>query len=107
MIVGRRLRLNYVDSQDEEPGFWCHEESPLIHPVGWANSVGHKMDASASYLERCLKKQFVSDDAGAELFNEPKMYPSTSLKFKKEMKLFVNLLVLCVCVLMIVCRERD
>ena len=35
-ITGRRLQLAYDDSSGGEEGFWCHEESPLIHPVGWA-----------------------------------------------------------------------
>ena len=30
-ITGRRLQLSYDVGED---GFWCHEESPLIHPVG-------------------------------------------------------------------------
>lgn len=30
-ITGRRLQLSYDEGGD---GFWCHEESPLIHPVG-------------------------------------------------------------------------
>ena len=25
--------------------FWCHTNSPLLHPVGWSLSVGHKLTA--------------------------------------------------------------
>ena len=32
-ITGRRLQLSYDEGGDAS-GFWCHEESPLIHPVG-------------------------------------------------------------------------
>lgn len=34
-------------SQDESDEFWCHVKSPLIHPVGWSQHVGHKLTASA------------------------------------------------------------
>ena len=86
-IIGRRLRLRYVDCQSEEPAFWCHEESNLIHPVGWAVSVGHRIDASSSYLDRCQSKMLLPTDATSDLFNEPKGVASSSLKFKEGMKL--------------------
>lgn len=88
MIIGRRLKLRYVDSLPDDAGFWCHEESSLIHPVGWAQSVGHHIDASPSYLERCVKKTFLPNDATSDLFNEMKQ-PSANgtLKFKEGMKL--------------------
>lgn len=50
-IVGKRLFLRYFDSDD---GFWCHEDSPIIHPVGWATTVGHNLAAPQDYLERML-----------------------------------------------------
>lgn len=52
-IVGKRLFLRYFDSDD---GFWCHEDSPIIHPVGWATTVGHNLAAPQDYLERMLGK---------------------------------------------------
>ena len=44
-ITGRRLQLSYDDHDGTAAadGFWCHEESPLIHPVGWARRVGHQV----------------------------------------------------------------
>lgn len=30
-------------------GFWCHEESRLIHPVGWARTIGHRISANDKY----------------------------------------------------------
>ena len=33
--------------QVENDDFWCHQNSPLIHPVGWSQLVGHKLHASA------------------------------------------------------------
>lgn len=52
-IVGKRLYLKYYDSDD---GFWCHEDSPIIHPVGWVTIVGHNLDAPQEYLERMQGK---------------------------------------------------
>jgi hypothetical protein len=51
-IVGKRLYVQYYDSNDPDSGFWCHEDSPLIHPVGWATTVGHKLAAPPEYIER-------------------------------------------------------
>ena len=33
-ITGRRLYLQYDESDHDDNVFWCHEESPLIHPIG-------------------------------------------------------------------------
>lgn len=51
-IVGKRLFVQYYDSAEPDSGFWCHEDSPLIHPVGWATTVGHKLSAPPDYIER-------------------------------------------------------
>ena len=88
MIVGRRLLLRYVDGQPDEAKFWCHEESSLIHPVGWAHSVGHSIEASPSYMERCAKKAYLPNDATSDLFSEMKQAQGNgTLKFKEGMKL--------------------
>lgn len=55
-IVGKRLFVQYFDSTDPDSGFWCHEDSPLIHPVGWATTVGHKLSAPPDYIERMNRK---------------------------------------------------
>lgn len=55
-IVGKRLFVKYFDAPPEDNGFWCHEDSPLIHPVGWASTVGHLLAAPVEYLERMLGK---------------------------------------------------
>ncbi|KAH8276419.1 hypothetical protein KR018_005704 [Drosophila ironensis] len=69
-IVGKRLFLRYFDSDD---GFWCHEDSPIIHPVGWATTVGHNLAAPQDYLERMLAGREAmievhEEDATIELF---------------------------------------
>lgn len=38
-IVGKRLNVKYFDMPQDDGGFWCHEDSPLMHPVGWALKV--------------------------------------------------------------------
>ena len=56
-IVGKRLYVQYYDSSEPDSGFWCHEDSPLIHPVGWATTVGHKLSAPPDYIER-MNREF-------------------------------------------------
>lgn len=56
-IVGKRLYVQYFDSSEPDSGFWCHEDSPLIHPVGWATTVGHKLCAPPDYIER-MNREF-------------------------------------------------
>lgn len=51
-IIGKRLYVQYFDSSESDSGFWCHEDSPLIHPVGWATTVGHKLCAPHDYIVR-------------------------------------------------------
>lgn len=50
-VVGKRLFVKYFDSDD---GFWCHEDSDIIHPVGWATTVNHKLDSPPDYEQRML-----------------------------------------------------
>lgn len=52
-IVGRRLHVEYFDST-EDGGFWCHEESRLIHPKGWAKTIGHEIVAPKYYTPNSL-----------------------------------------------------
>jgi len=70
-IIGRLLKLRCVNTRSVENKsyVWCHEESNLIHPVGWALKIGHKIDASPAYLDRCSKLNFLETDATEELFN--------------------------------------
>lgn len=67
-IIGKRLHVRYYDSPPEDNGFWCHEDSPLIHPVGWARKVGHTLDAPLDYLERINEGIWDEDDATDDLF---------------------------------------
>jgi hypothetical protein len=42
--IGGRLRLKY-ENADGFDDFWCHEQSELIHPVGWSMAIGHDIYA--------------------------------------------------------------
>ena len=91
MISGRRLKLRYADASvnDTDSVVYCHEESALIHPVGWALSVGHTIIASEAYMDRCSKREFLESDATEELFNTMKAAAGkqVGLKFTVGMKL--------------------
>ncbi|XP_023014012.1 scm-related gene containing four mbt domains isoform X1 [Leptinotarsa decemlineata] len=67
-IIGKRLNVKYYDMPPEDAGFWCHEDSPLLHPVGWAKKVNHHLVAPINYLERVNQGIFDEDDATEELF---------------------------------------
>ncbi|CAL8079714.1 unnamed protein product [Orchesella dallaii] len=52
-IIGHRLYITYcgaVYNQD----FWFHEQSDLVHPMGWAKTVGHKIDGGKGYKPAVL-----------------------------------------------------
>ena len=105
-ITGRRLQLSY-DCGDggEADGFWCHEESPLIHPVGWAKKVGHQISASQTYHDRCTVESYLTTDSTADMFPEYRQPPG---QFKAGMKLEavdpLNLATICVATVMKVLR---
>ncbi|CAH1646531.1 unnamed protein product [Spodoptera littoralis] len=78
-IVGKRLHVKYYDSTPEDNGFWCHEDSPLIHPVGWAFRIGHPLDAPPSYLQRVAAGRLTPTDSTPDMFykypsNEPPLF---------------------------------
>lgn len=64
-IVGKRLHVRYYDDDD---GFCCHQDSPLIHPVGWARRTGHQISAPTQYTMRCASGIRDRDDATEDLF---------------------------------------
>lgn len=49
-VIGGRLRLVYEESEDKTDDFWCHMYSPLIHPIGWSRSIGHRFKRSGELL---------------------------------------------------------
>jgi len=106
-ITGRRLQLAYDDCEGtESDGFWCHEESPLIHPVGWARKVGHQIAATPEYHDRCLMESYLETDSTPDMFPE---YRQPVGCFKAGQKLEavdpLNLATICVATVMKVLRH--
>lgn len=95
-IIGKRLLVRYFDAP-EDNGFWVHEDSPLIHPVGWSIDVGHNLSAPADYLRRMQEGrnqtlEMHEDDATMDLFKMNFSYKEYFLEgkqtgFRKGMKL--------------------
>lgn len=109
-IVGKRLHVRYYDSPPEDNGFWCHEDSPLIHPVGWAKRVGQTLDAYPEYLERISKAKLCEDDATDGLFHVPKNHHlHLGYTFREGMKIEaidpLNLSAICAATVMQVLKE--
>ncbi|XP_028843837.1 lethal(3)malignant brain tumor-like protein 2 isoform X2 [Denticeps clupeoides] len=56
-VTGGRLRLLYADrtpvaKEQAFADFWCHMWSPLVHPVGWSQTVGHRIKDNDKKLDR-------------------------------------------------------
>lgn len=104
-IIGRRLYLQYDNVDHNDKGFWCHEESPLIHPVGWAHRVGHQIEAPQAYYDRCALESYTDTDCTADMFPEYKQPPG---QFQVGMKIEavdpLNLATVCVATIMKVLR---
>ncbi|XP_060108984.1 MBT domain-containing protein 1 isoform X5 [Heteronotia binoei] len=94
-VIGGRLRLVYEESEDKTDDFWCHMCSPLIHPIGWSRSIGHRFKRSD-----IVKKQDSHFDAPSHLFAKVKEVESSGEWFKEGMKLEaidpLNLSAICV-----------
>ncbi|XP_069786011.1 MBT domain-containing protein 1-like isoform X3 [Narcine bancroftii] len=94
-IVGGRLRLIYEECDDGTDDFWCHMLSPLIHPIGWSRSIGHRFKRSDG-----SKKQEGHCDACAQLFAKVKDVDQSGEWFQEGMKLEaidpLNLSAICV-----------
>ncbi|XP_005093400.1 MBT domain-containing protein 1 [Aplysia californica] len=112
-IIGGRLRLNYADSGDEIDEFWCHMTSPLIHPIGWSQIIGHKLHASHDYINSCLSKvtmqKYGATDVTPDMFPKVKD-PPHGLAFQVGMKLEaidpLNLSAICVATVTKVLRNN-
>uniref|UniRef100_A0A182K7K0 FCS-type domain-containing protein n=1 Tax=Anopheles christyi TaxID=43041 RepID=A0A182K7K0_9DIPT len=117
-IIGKRLYVRYYDSSPDDYGFWCHEDSPLIHPVGWATTVGHNLAAPEEYMDRmnAASDQILEpheDDATMDLFKtnfqfEEYCFDGKQTGFEENMKLEavdpLNLSSICVATVMTVLK---
>ncbi|VDI33845.1 Hypothetical predicted protein [Mytilus galloprovincialis] len=112
-VVGGRLRLHYTDSKEEIDEFWCHMRSPLVHPIGWSQTSGHKLHATQEYRSKCLNKitmdKYDPDDVTPDMF-EKKKEPPHGAKFQEGMKLEaidpLNLSAICVATVMKVLKNN-
>ncbi|XP_074599640.1 MBT domain-containing protein 1-like [Brevipalpus obovatus] len=94
-IIGCRLHLEYDDDAEDEEGFWCHQDSPLIHPVGWAQVIGHDLKSTSEYasssLDKVIQKKVDEKDANWSLFPVPKVdkeaIKKSDVNFQEGMKL--------------------
>lgn len=107
-IVGKRLHVRYYDDDD---GFCCHQDSPLIHPVGWARRTGHAISAPDHYTTRCASGIRDRDDATEDLFplsvNRDTPLPGGfSVGMKLESVDPLNLSDICVATVMKVLNDR-
>ena len=96
-IIGCRLHVIYDGLEDKDSGFWCHQQSTLIHPVGWAQLVGHELRATSEYAASSLAKarnqSWAENDADFSYFphlkkqmDEKNAVPE-NVRYEKGMKL--------------------
>ena len=68
--------LLFLTLQYDDDLFFCDYCSPLVHPVGWSQLVGHNLNATAEYVSSSLKKitlnQYNANDS------TPAMFPAVS-----------------------------
>ena len=81
-VVGGRLHVKYEGESKTGNGYWCHQFSPLIHPVGWAQLIGHELRSTPDYANESLFKAvnnaFDANDATWTLFPPVKGPPLLS-----------------------------
>ncbi|RXG51953.1 Polycomb protein Sfmbt [Armadillidium vulgare] len=107
-VIGKRIHLRYHGAPPDDNGFWCHEDAPIIHPVGWSREVGHEIVASQSYHEKCMEVAYDPDDATSDLFIDPNrsgyLGSTSDQTFSEGMKLEaidpLNLSTICVATVM-------
>ncbi|PSN32045.1 hypothetical protein C0J52_16697 [Blattella germanica] len=54
-IVGKRLHVRYYNADPDDNGFWCHEDSPLIHPEGMKLEAIDPLNLSAICVATVMK----------------------------------------------------
>ncbi|XP_070782838.1 lethal(3)malignant brain tumor-like protein 2 [Enoplosus armatus] len=90
-IIGGRLRLVYTDQSDAPENavsdFWCHMGSPLLHPIGWSNKVGHAIKAPVNSVEAAASGLKGNCDSTFLLFKKPRFVYMEGCFFEEGMKL--------------------
>ena len=80
--IGGRLRVKYEECNDHDE-FWCHQNSELLHPVGWSMWVGHDILATDEYKTNSLRKYLNNDYALNEC--SPKMFQKVTQEIRSNM----------------------
>lgn len=114
LTIGGRLLVTYDGADPEEAGFWTHEKSSLVHPVGWAQFVSHELVATYEYaresLEKVNTKKFSPNDATWDMFELPIVDLPNGERFEPNMKLEaidpLNLSSICVATVIKVLRAN-
>ncbi|XP_063796447.1 lethal(3)malignant brain tumor-like protein 2 isoform X2 [Pseudophryne corroboree] len=83
-VIGGRLRLLYEDGESTDD-FWCHMNSPFIHPIGWSRRVGHKIKSSGEKRNSTFYKVYC--DAVPHLFKQVRVTYPKGVCFEEGMKL--------------------
>lgn len=114
LAIGGRLLVTYDGADPAEAGFWCHEKSPLVHPIGWAQFIQHELVATHQYakesLEKLNTKKFEENDATWDMFDLPAYETPGIIRFENNMKLEaidpLNLSTICVATVLKVLRAN-
>ncbi|KAG1963589.1 lethal(3)malignant brain tumor-like protein 2 [Pimephales promelas] len=93
-VIGGRLRLLYEDGGLGPLGevlsdFWCHMQSPLVHPVGWSERVGHSIKATDKNVNMGSHPAFhkVLQNSVPDQFNKLRTVYMGNKFFEEGMKL--------------------
>ncbi|XP_051928320.1 lethal(3)malignant brain tumor-like protein 2 [Hippocampus zosterae] len=88
-ITGGRLRLLYTDQSDSPENvitdFWCHQASPLLHPIGWSKQVGHDIKTPSVKSPGAGLKG--NCDSTYNLFKKPRFVFMEGCFFEEGMKI--------------------
>ncbi|XP_056125284.1 lethal(3)malignant brain tumor-like protein 2 isoform X2 [Rhinichthys klamathensis goyatoka] len=93
-VIGGRLRLLYEDgglgpSGEVLSDFWCHMQSPLVHPVGWSERVGHSIKETDENVNMGSHPAFhkVLQNSVPDQFNKLRTVYMGNTFFEEGMKL--------------------
>lgn len=79
-IIAGRMHIRYEAGGDHlADDFWCHQNSLLIHPIGWAQLIGHELRATREYAiesrRKAIQASFDDNEAAWTLFPPVKRIP--------------------------------
>ncbi|XP_058477453.1 lethal(3)malignant brain tumor-like protein 2 [Solea solea] len=86
--TGGRLHLVFSDQSDATENtvssLWCHESSPLLHPMGWSSKVGHAIKTPIANATGAFKG---FSDCSSRIFKKPRVVYMEGGFFEEGMKL--------------------